>query len=190
MAALDNVKLKDVLADVASGSLQLPDFQRNWKWDDDRIRAIIATVTLDYPLGVVMTLQTGGATRFRSRTLTGARPDGDPAADLLLLDGKQRLTSLFQALWLDAPVETANARGKPIERWYYVDIAKAVGPSADRDEAILSVPADKVLRTDFNRTVVLDLSTTEDEMRVVVPPGRSCAGHSRSVVKCVASHTS
>jgi hypothetical protein len=163
MAALDNVKLKDVLADVASGSLQLPDFQRNWKWDDDRIRAIIATVTLDYPLGVVMTLQTGGATRFRSRTLTGARPDGAPEADLLLLDGQQRLTSLFQSLWLDAPVETADARGKAIQRWYYVDIAKAVGPSADRDEAVVSVPADKVLRTDFNRTVVLDLSTTEAE---------------------------
>ncbi|HCA87289.1 MAG TPA: hypothetical protein DEQ61_18490 [Streptomyces sp.] len=163
MAALDNVKLKDVLADVASGSLQLPDFQRNWKWDDDRIRAIVATVTLDYPLGVVMTLQTGGATRFRSRTLTGARPDKDPAADLLLLDGQQRLTALFQSLWLDAPVETADARGKPVQRWYYVDIAKAVGQSADRDEAIVSVPADKVLRTDFNRTVVLDLTTTEAE---------------------------
>ncbi|MFF8650550.1 DUF262 domain-containing protein [Streptomyces griseoluteus] len=163
MAALDNLKLRDVLADVASGALQLPDFQRNWKWDDDRIRAIIATVTLDYPLGVVMTLQTGGATRFRSRTLTGARPEGDPKADLLLLDGQQRLTSLFQALWLDAPVETSDSRGKPIERWYYVDIEKAVGPSADRDEAILSVPADKVLRTDFNRTVVLDLRTEETE---------------------------
>ncbi|WP_406384027.1 DUF262 domain-containing protein [Streptomyces sp. NBC_00117] len=163
MAALDNLKLRDVLADVGSGALQLPDFQRNWKWDDDRIRAIIATVTLDYPLGVVMTLQTGGATRFRSRTLTGARPVGDPKADLLLLDGQQRLTSLFQALWLDAPVETSDSRGKPIERWYYVDIEKAVGPSADRDEAILSVPADKVLRTDFNRTVVLDLRTQEAE---------------------------
>ncbi|MGW0880258.1 GmrSD restriction endonuclease domain-containing protein [Streptomyces sp. NPDC002671] len=163
MAALDNLKLRDVLADVASGGLQLPDFQRNWKWDDDRIRAIIATVTLDYPLGVVMTLQTGGATRFRSRTLTGARPEGDPKADLLLLDGQQRLTSLFQALWLDAPVETSDSRGKPIERWYYVDIEKAVGPSADRDEAILSVPADKVLRADFNRTVVLDLRTREAE---------------------------
>ncbi|MFC9038835.1 GmrSD restriction endonuclease domain-containing protein [[Kitasatospora] papulosa] len=170
MAALDNVKLKDVLADVASGSLQLPDFQRNWKWDDDRIRAIIATVTLDYPLGVVMTLQTGGATRFRSRTLTGARPDGDPAADLLLLDGQQRLTSLFQALWLNAPVETADSRGKPIQRWYYVDIAKSVGPSADRDEAVVSVPVDKVLRTDFNRTVVLDLSTTEAECSVGLFP--------------------
>ncbi|MFJ8758109.1 hypothetical protein [Streptomyces cyaneofuscatus] len=30
-------------------------------------------------------------------------------------------------------------------------------------EAILSVPADKVLRTDFNRTVVLDPTTEEAE---------------------------
>ncbi|SCZ16636.1 hypothetical protein SAMN02745898_11837 [Streptomyces sp. 136MFCol5.1] len=163
MAALDNVKLKDVLVEVASGVLQLPDFQRDWKWDDDRIRAIIATVTLDYPLGVVMTLQTGGATRFRSRTLTGARPEDDPKPELLLLDGQQRLTSLFQALCLDVPVETSDARGKPIQRWYYVDIAKAVGPPSERDEAIVSVPADKMLRTDFNRTVVLDLRTVEDE---------------------------
>lgn len=163
MAALDNVKLKEVLADVASGALQLPDFQRDWKWDDDRIRAIIATVTLDYPLGVVMTLQTGGSSRFRARTLTGAQLDEEREPELLLLDGQQRLTSLFQALCLDVPVETADARGKPIERWYYIDIAKAVGPSADRDESIVSVPANKLLRTDFNRTIVLDLSTTDNE---------------------------
>ncbi|MGW9024877.1 GmrSD restriction endonuclease domain-containing protein [Streptomyces sp. NPDC055722] len=169
MAALDNVKLKDVLVEVASGALQLPDFQRDWKWDDDRIRAIIATVTLDYPLGVVMTLQTGGATRFRSRTLTGARPE-DRQPDLLLLDGQQRLTSLFQALCLDVPVETSDARGKPIQRWYYVDIAKAVGPPSERDEAIVSVPADKVLRTDFNRTVVLDLRTVEGECKAGLFP--------------------
>lgn len=58
--ALDSLKLSDALADVASGVLQLPDFQREWKWDDERIRALIATVTLDYPLGVVMALQTNG----------------------------------------------------------------------------------------------------------------------------------
>ncbi|MFE2022465.1 DUF262 domain-containing protein [Streptomyces sp. NPDC059499] len=163
MAALDNVKLKEVLADVALGTLQLPDFQRDWKWDDDRIRAIIATVTLDYPLGVVMTLQTGGSSRFRARTLTGAQLGEAKEPELLLLDGQQRLTSLFQALSLDVPVETADARGKSIQRWYYVDIAKAVGPPADRDESIISVPANKLLQTDFNRTVVHDLRTMEDE---------------------------
>ncbi|MFG2305456.1 DUF262 domain-containing protein [Actinacidiphila glaucinigra] len=163
MAALDNVKLKELLADVESGTLQLPDFQREWKWDDDRIRAIIATVTLDYPLGVVMTLQTGGNSPFRARTLTGVQLADSSEPDLLLLDGQQRLTSLFQALCLDRPVETADARGKLIERWYYVNIAKAIGPAAERDESIVSVPPDKVLRTDFNRTVVLDLRTVEDE---------------------------
>ncbi len=45
--ALDSPKLNDVLKDVAGGTLQLPDFQRDWKWDDQRIRELIATVTLD-----------------------------------------------------------------------------------------------------------------------------------------------
>jgi hypothetical protein len=35
----------------------LPDFQCERKWDDERIKALIATVTLDCPLGVVMTLE-------------------------------------------------------------------------------------------------------------------------------------
>ncbi|WP_328775749.1 DUF262 domain-containing protein [Streptomyces goshikiensis] len=163
MAGLDNVKLKALLADVASGSLQLPDFQRDWKWDDDRIRAIVATVTLDYPLGVVMTLETGGDSPFRARALTGAQVAEETAPSLLLLDGQQRLTSLFQALFQDSPVETSDARGNAVRRWYYVDIEKAIGLPADRDEAIVSVPEDKVLRANFARDVVHDLTTTNGE---------------------------
>ncbi|MET8972002.1 GmrSD restriction endonuclease domain-containing protein [Streptomyces hydrogenans] len=160
--ALDNPDLKDVLKDVASGVLQLPDFQRDWKWDDERIRALIATVTLKYPLGVVMALHTGGASPFKARTLEGAKGGEGRTPDLLLLDGQQRLTSLFQALHQDGPVETRDGRGKDLRRWYYVDIAKAVGTPADRDDAIVSVPEDKVLKRDFARTV-LDLTTTERE---------------------------
>src|SRR5687768_17553352 len=86
VAGLDSANLKMLLRDVASGRLQLPDFQRDWKWDDDRIRAIIATVTLDYPLGVTMTLETGGASRFRTRPLTGAESGAEREPSLLLLD--------------------------------------------------------------------------------------------------------
>ncbi|MEU9126121.1 DUF262 domain-containing protein [Streptomyces sp. NPDC048506] len=164
MAALDNVKLKTLLSDVASGVLQLPDFQRDWKWDDDRIRAIIATVTLDYPMGVAMTLETGGSSPFRARPLTGAEAVETGEPHLLLLDGQQRLTSLFQALYVtDSPVLTTNARGNAVRRWYYVDIEKATGASADRDESIVSVPEDRVLRADFARRVVHDLTNTKGE---------------------------
>ncbi|WP_053725531.1 DUF262 domain-containing protein [Streptomyces sp. WM6378] len=163
MAGLDNVKLKALLADVASGSLQLPDFQRDWKWDDDRIRAIVATVTLDYPLGVVMTLETGGDSPFRARALTGAQVAEEVTPSLLLLDGQQRLTSLFQALFQDSPVETTDARGNSVRRWYYVDIKNAIGSPADRDEAIVSVPEDKVQRSNFARNIVHDLTTADGE---------------------------
>ncbi|UNS98181.1 DUF262 domain-containing protein [Streptomyces tubbatahanensis] len=161
--ALDSLKLSQVLEQVSSGVLQLPDFQRDWKWDDERIRALLATVTLDYPLGVVMALETKQKSPFKARTLKGAESSGDREPDWLLLDGQQRLTSLFQALYRDQPVETVDGRGKELERWYYVDIAKAVGPPADRDEAIVSVPEDKILRSPFSRRPVLDLSTTEQE---------------------------
>ncbi|MBU7596394.1 DUF262 domain-containing protein [Streptomyces sp. P38-E01] len=161
--ALDSPRLKDLLQDVASGVLQLPDFQRNWVWDDERIRELIATVTLDYPLGVAMALETGGTSQFKARALHGAEDAGDRMPDLLLLDGQQRLTSLFQALHKNAPVETIDSRGKRLERWYYVDIAKAVGQPSERDEAIISVPTDRLLKRDFARTVVLDLSTREAE---------------------------
>ncbi|MEU5552122.1 DUF262 domain-containing protein [Micromonospora sp. NPDC047793] len=163
--ALDSPKLQKLLKDIESGVLQLPDFQREWKWDDQRIRELIATVTLDYPLGVVMTLETGGRKPFRPRTLTGAEAGRSIIPDLLLLDGQQRLTSLFQALHLSQPVRTVDDRNKELERWYYVDITKAVGSSTDRDEAIVSVPKDRVLRSNFARTVHLDLSSRTLECR-------------------------
>lgn len=60
-------------------------------------------------------------------------------------------------------VETHDARGKLIRRWYCVDIKKALDPNADREDAIVSLPEDRVLRTNFNRDVVMDCSTVEKE---------------------------
>ena len=38
--ALDSPKLRELLKNVASAKIQLPDFQREWKWDDERIKAL------------------------------------------------------------------------------------------------------------------------------------------------------
>ncbi|MET7767444.1 DUF262 domain-containing protein [Nocardia sp. NPDC005366] len=163
--AVDSPKLQDVLKQIRTGAMQLPDFQRDWKWDDQRIRELIATITLDYPLGVVMTLETGGKSPFRARALTGAETTEPVEPDLLLLDGQQRLTSLFQALYMDVPVRTTDARGNELHRWYYIDIAKAVAAPADRDDAIVSVPPERRVRATSARTVELDLRDTESECR-------------------------
>ncbi|WP_067565335.1 DUF262 domain-containing protein [Nocardia acidivorans] len=161
--AIDNVPLQEILEQIQTGVVQLPDFQREWKWDDQRIRELIATVTLNYPLGVVMTLETGGRSPFSSRRLVGAEAAAETDPNQLLLDGQQRLTSLFQALHVDQPVQTTDSRGAELALWYYVDIAKAVGAESDRDDAIVSVPADKILKKSFSRRMELDLSDPHGE---------------------------
>ncbi|HPA56948.1 MAG TPA: DUF262 domain-containing protein, partial [bacterium] len=61
MESFDSTKrsLYKILEDVDSGKIQLPDFQRKWVWDDDRIKGIIASVAKSFPIGAVMLLETG-----------------------------------------------------------------------------------------------------------------------------------
>jgi uncharacterized protein with ParB-like and HNH nuclease domain len=51
------VLLEELLHDCEIGQIQLPDFQRSWVWDDERIRSLIASVSQAFPVGALMTLQ-------------------------------------------------------------------------------------------------------------------------------------
>lgn len=156
--------LQDLLTQADVGKLQLPDFQRGWVWDDDRIRSLLASVSVSFPIGAVMLLETGGNhVRFKPRPLAGTDPRLlQISPETLILDGQQRLTSLYQALVSPIVVETKDSRGKAIRRWYYVDMKKALGPNGDREDAIVGVPEDRVVKT-FRGDIDLDVSTPDLE---------------------------
>ncbi len=50
-------ELTELMKDVDTGKAQLPDFQRGWVWDDNRIKALIASVTSNFPVGAAMFLE-------------------------------------------------------------------------------------------------------------------------------------
>src|ERR1041385_7053913 len=119
----DEVPLAQILAEARAGKLQLPDFQRGWVWDDQHITSLLASISLSYPIGAVMTLQTGNPdVRFGPRALEGVSLTARVEPEFLLLDGQQRLTSLYLALRSGSPVPTRDSKGKDLERLYYVDI--------------------------------------------------------------------
>lgn len=156
--------LADLLREIDGGSVQLPDFQRPWVWDDVHIRSLLASVSLAYPIGAVMLLQTGGeGVRFKPRPVHGVQLERATEPDRLILDGQQRLTSLYGALWSGRPVATRDEKQKPLRRYYYIDLAVALDPEADRFDAIRSVPADLVVMTNFGRDVELDLRESAAE---------------------------
>jgi hypothetical protein len=83
----------------------------------------------------------------------------------LLLDGQQRITSLFQSTYSKHPVRTRIRKYTEVERFYYLDIKKSVSGDADLIDAIVGVPADRIVRTNFGKDIVLDLSTREHEFK-------------------------
>lgn len=92
-----DTNLSQLLAEVKSGSMQLPEFQRDWTWDDNRIRGIIASLSQGYPMGAIMRLQYGNPDiQFKYRTITGVK-GVSVKPEHLILDGQQRLTSIYQA---------------------------------------------------------------------------------------------
>lgn len=153
----------DLMKAIHDGKAQLPDFQRGWVWDDNRIKALIASVTNNFPVGAAMFLEYGNQNiRFKYRVIEGS-PSVGTTPEELVLDGQQRLTSIYSSLYSDKPVHTRTDKGKDIQRFYYIDIEKALDPSVDRVDAIISVPETKIVTSNFGRTVELDLSTQTKE---------------------------
>lgn len=156
--------LQDLLKDIHSGKMQLPDFQRGWVWDDDRIRSLLASIAVSFPIGAVMLLETGGnGVRFKPRPVQGVSGAVFKEPEILILDGQQRFTSLYQALKMQAPVQTITVQKKRIDRFYYFSMQAMVNGEVDEMEAILSIPAERQIRADFGRKIDLDVSTPERE---------------------------
>ena len=159
------VNLQNLLENAHDGSLQLPDFQRSYVWGEEAVRNLIASVAKGYPIGAFLSLQTGGEVNFKPRLLEGVDSNGSKhsSPEVLLLDGQQRLTSLYQTFYSEVPVRARNTRGQEVDRYYYLDIREALRAGADIKDAIIGVPADRILRKNFGRDTDEDLSTRDKE---------------------------
>jgi hypothetical protein len=174
MTTFDSTKqsLNELLNEITTGKLQLPDFQRGWVWDDDHIKSLLVSIARSFPVGAIMLLEAGGEVRFQTRPVEGLEKKlpKDIQPEKLILDGQQRLTTLTQALALTEPVNTKTSKGKKIKRHYYFNIVKAVEAPHDLEDAVIAVDEKRQLRSNFGRDVDLDLSTRELECKQMYFP--------------------
>lgn len=161
--------LKDLMRECHEGKLQLPDFQRGWVWDQDRIIDLLASISEGFPVGALMTLDASGEVAFAVRPVEGA-PEASKPLEAYLLDGQQRMTSLYQSTSTRKAVLTQTTKKRPARLHFYFDIRAALNPNASRRDSIIPVPEDRVIRGNFGRDVVLDLSSEEKEFEALYFP--------------------
>jgi len=89
--------------------------------------------------------------------------DKEVKPDFFILDGQQRIISLYQTIVTNEVVTTSK-------RWYYIDMVKAMDNNYDLEEAIVSVNENKQITEDFGRRIILVLSSKELEFKNLMYP--------------------
>ena len=131
-ASFDSTKtpLQELLKQAGEGKLQLPDFQRGWVWDDERIRSLLTSISGFFPIGAVMLLQTGGE-NVRPEEVEAVLRAHPRVADAAVAGRPDPLWGEIVAAWvvadgtpdaeLDRWCRERLAPSKVPRRWSFVD---------------------------------------------------------------------
>lgn len=92
------MEVSTILSHIDSGHMALPEFQRGYVWNRDQVRSFFDSLYRRHPVGSLLVWATESKTAVH-------RGDGNLAAGVvkLLLDGQQRITSLYGVVRGRAP---------------------------------------------------------------------------------------
>ena len=89
------MKISAILNDIDLGKMALPEFQRGYVWNREQVRGLMESLYRQYPVGGLLiwtTLVDNVSTR-------GGLPSSPAMSVDLLLDGQQRMTSLYGIIY-------------------------------------------------------------------------------------------
>jgi hypothetical protein len=91
------IGLRHLLSLIHEGELALPDFQRDFVWDPKETEELLESISRSFPAGSLLFMPWRDEV-FSPRPIQGA-PALHGAPNRLILDGQQRLSSLYQACY-------------------------------------------------------------------------------------------
>lgn len=92
-------KLRFLLDSIHNREVALPDFQRDFVWDPRATEELIESILQNFPAGSLLRIKNKSGFFFAPREVAGAPVLDGHSPSYLVLDGQQRLTSLYQALY-------------------------------------------------------------------------------------------
>ena len=97
--AIVPVDLIELMAQIRKGTIRIPDFQRAYIWKKDQVQELLESVWNGYPLGSILLWGTGDKLNERNPLELNLPELPTGVERLYLLDGQQRLISLYSVLY-------------------------------------------------------------------------------------------
>jgi hypothetical protein len=108
-----NPRIASLLADVTKGNIKIPVFQREYVWNDEQIIGLLDSIYRGYPVGSLLLWSTKESLKHE-RNVGGfklpATPEDYPVN--YVLDGQQRLTTLYGVFHSDAETQDEELAGR------------------------------------------------------------------------------
>jgi hypothetical protein len=200
-----------LLSQIHRDEIVLPAMQRPFVWKEDRIRRLVDSLLRGFPIGALMLWKTSTVQRYRRlpRDVDTKTPEvftfetsTDTTNKYLVLDGQQRLTSLFAAfkgsynhkrLYIDAMSGSPEGRD-PGNEYYdcqFLSAAEAVSvPAANGGKRRHYIPIQELIKispvhaASAAHKKALELKLTEEETERITDIFIRCAtilGNSKSL---------
>ena len=102
----DSITIRKLMEELTSGRMRVPNFQRGFVWDPERVSYLMDSIYKGYPFGSVLLWRTKESLSSERQLGPFALPSNDPSYPTdYILDGQQRITSIFGVFQTDIRVD-------------------------------------------------------------------------------------
>jgi hypothetical protein len=129
------IRINQIIEHCDSGEWVIPRFQRYFDWKKEDIRDFLKSIVLDYYVGSLLLWDVRRETELDIMPINGVNPNQNLIKNAIVLDGQQRITSLYYAI--KAPTSnfafTGDSKGQ--HSYFYIDFSEFL-QSNDYDNLI------------------------------------------------------
>ncbi|MDO8563838.1 MAG: DUF262 domain-containing protein [Nanoarchaeota archaeon] len=115
---IQNLGIVGLISEIKKGIIRIPDFQRDYVWKVENIKDLLESVVKDYPLGSILLWKTQEKLEERDPLDLKLSEQHKNAEKLYLLDGQQRLVTLYSLL-TKGYAETGKRK---IKNYFFYDL--------------------------------------------------------------------
>ncbi len=140
---MPDLTIREILDLVPRGQIRIPAFQRGFVWDPDQVAFLMDSIYKQYPFGALLLWRTREQLRHERNLGPFCLPDRNPDYPIdYILDGQQRLTSIFGVFQSDIQPD-------PAVPWEDVFFDLGADVHAQESQFVALAPADVDPRRHF-----------------------------------------
>ncbi len=168
----DSKKYSDLINEIQKGIIKIPKFQREFVWSIDKTAKLLDSILKGYPIGTFILWQTDERINDIKNVGNLEIPDTPDGTKVqYVLDGQQRITSLFAA-YLGAQIQKTGEKKVTDYSGIVVNLDRDIN---ENDDQVITAEATgekhlslcDVLNFSFSKAKELSDRFTEDELETI-----------------------